>query len=182
MIRVPVLSVLLLSGLLSFDATAQIIKADTFTRWKKAFKTGFNLNQSSFTSNWKGGGTNSLGFTAFLNYRANYKGDHNSWDNELDFQYGMVNNQGLGYRKTLDRIFLDTKYGYSLSKKWDFALSANLLSQFAPGYKYFKSKTNQDSLVQLSDFFAPHLSPWALVWSTIRRLILKCVFHRLLPV
>ena len=117
---------------------------------------GLNLNQSSFTSNWKGGGTNSLGYTAFLNYRANYKGEHNSWDNEFDFQYGSVNTQGLGYRKTLDRIFIDTKYGHVLTAKWDFALSANLLSQFAPGYKYLKTRTtNTDSLVMLSDFFAP---------------------------
>ncbi|GHM98618.1 hypothetical protein WSM22_01080 [Cytophagales bacterium WSM2-2] len=144
-----------LTCIAAFNVSAQIVKVDTLTRWKKAFKTGLNLNQSSFTSNWKGGGTNSIGFTVFLNYRANYKGEKNSWDNELDFQYGMVNNQGLGYRKTLDRIFIDTKYGHTLSPKWDFALSANLLSQFAAGYKYLKSKTNNDSLVMLSDFFAP---------------------------
>ena len=142
-------------GLIPTSTTGQVVKIDTLTRWKKAFKAGLNLNQSSFTSNWKGGGTNSLGFTVFLNYKANYKGEHNSWDNELDFQYGMVNNQGLGQRKTLDRIFMDTKYGHALNKKWDLAVSANLLSQFAPGYKYLKSVTNQDSLVQLSDFFAP---------------------------
>lgn len=142
-------------SLISLTTSAQIVKVDTVTRWKKEFKTGLNLNQSSFTSNWRGGGTNSFGINTFLNYRANYKGEHNSWDNEFDFQYGMVNTQGLGSRKTLDRIFLDTKYGHALNKKWDLALSANLLSQFAPGYKYLKSKTNTDSLVMLSDFFAP---------------------------
>jgi hypothetical protein len=141
---------------ISLASSAQIVHIDTLTRWKKEFKTGLNLNQSSFTSNWKGGGTNSLGYTAFLNYRINYKGEHNSWDNEFDFQYGSVNTQGLGYRKTLDRIFIDTKYGHVLTAKWDFALSANLLSQFAPGYKYLKTTTtNIDSLVMLSDFFAP---------------------------
>jgi len=149
------LFILLLLSFTLLDASAQIVKVDTVTRWKKAFKTGLNLNQSSFTSNWKGGGTNSIGFTAFLNYRANYTGKHNSWDNEIDFQYGMVNTQGLGSRKTLDRIFLDTKYGHALNPKWDLAFSANLLSQFATGYKYLKSVTNSDSLVVLSDFFAP---------------------------
>lgn len=145
----------LVLSLISFSISAQIVKVDTITKWKKAFKTGLNLNQSSFTSNWKAGGTNSLGYTIFLNYRANYKGEHNSWDNEFDFQYGSVNTQGLGYRKTLDRIFIDTKYGHVLSSKWDLALSANLLSQFAPGYKYLKSSSNTDSLVMLSAFFAP---------------------------
>jgi len=140
---------------LSFYSNAQIVRNDSLSKWKKEFKTGLNLNQSSFTSNWKGGGINALGFVVFLNYRANYKGEHNSWDNEIDMQYGSINNQGVGMRKTLDRIFLDTKYGHALNKKWDLALSANFLSQFAPGYKYLKSKANTDSLVALSDFFAP---------------------------
>ena len=153
--RVAAHSGLFLLVIASVSASAQIVKLDTLTKWKKAFKTGLNLNQASFTSNWKGGGTNSLGFTVFLNYKANYKGENNSWDNEIDLQYGMVNNQGLGSRKTLDRIFLDTKYGHNLNKKWDLAISANLLSQFAPGYKYLKSKSNYDSLVMLSDLFAP---------------------------
>lgn len=113
------------------------------------------MNQATFSSNWKAGGINSVGLTAFLNYKANYKGKRGSWDNEFDFQYGMVNNQGLGYRKTLDRVFIDSKYGRSLNKKWDLAVSANLLSQFAMGYKYLKSKAGADSLVALSDLFAP---------------------------
>jgi hypothetical protein len=145
----------LVLSFISLSASAQIVKIDTITKWKKAFKMGLNLNQSAFTSNWKTGGTSSIGYTAFLSYRANYKGEHNSWDNEFDFQYGSLNTQGIGYRKTLDRIFIDTKYGHPLSAKLDFALSANLLSQFAPGYKYLKSKSNTDSLVMLSDFFAP---------------------------
>ncbi|HCW07339.1 MAG TPA: hypothetical protein DGG95_08245, partial [Cytophagales bacterium] len=100
---------LLLTGLLFISitiATAQIVKVDSISHWKKAFKVGLNLNQSSFSSNWKAGGINSYGFTSFLNYKANYKGEHNSWDNEIDLMFGMVNSQGLGYRKTLDRIFL----------------------------------------------------------------------------
>jgi hypothetical protein len=153
--RIIALAGFLVLLLISFAGSAQIVHIDTVTKWKKEFKTGLNLNQSTFTSNWKSGGTNSLGYTAFLNYRANYKGEHNSWDNEFDFQYGTVKTQGLGLRKTLDRIFIDTKYGHVLSAKWDLALSANLLSQFAPGYKYLKTTANTDSLVMLSDFFAP---------------------------
>jgi hypothetical protein len=153
--RAMALSGFLVLSLISFSSSAQIVRIDTLTKWKKSFKAGLNLNQSTFTSNWKSGGTSTLGYTAFLNYRANYKGAHNSWDNEFDFQYGSINTQGVGYRKTLDRIFIDTKYGHALNSKWDLALSANLLSQFAPGYKYLKSKSNDDSLVMLSAFFAP---------------------------
>ncbi len=134
---------------------AQVVKVDSTTNWKKSFKAGLNLNQASFSSNWKAGGVNSIGFNASLNYKANYKKDIHSWDNEIDFLYGMVNNQGQGYRKTLDRIFLDTKYGRALNKKWDLSASANFQSQFAGGFLYTKSKAGGDSSKLISDIFAP---------------------------
>lgn len=139
----------------SAETSAQIVKVDTLTNWKKAFKAGLNLNQASFSSNWKAGGVNSIGFNMFLNFKTNYKKDKNSWDNEFDLLYGMVNNQGQGYRKTLDRIFIDSKYGRNLTSKWDFAASANFLSQFARGYSYAKDKAGLDSASLISDIFAP---------------------------
>ena len=91
---------------LSSQSIAQVIRVDSTTHWKKAFKAGLNVNQASFSTNWKAGGVNSIGFTALLNYKANYKKNKTTWDNEIDLLYGMVNNQGQGYRKTLDRILL----------------------------------------------------------------------------
>lgn len=139
----------------SFFAAGQIVKIDTLTNWKKAFRAGLNLNQASFSSNWKAGGVNSIGFNGFLNYKANLKKDKQSWDSEIDFLYGMVNNQGQGYRKTLDRLYLDTKYGYELNAKWSFATSLNLLSQFANGYSYNKNAAGAEIATLISDFFAP---------------------------
>ncbi|MFM8744412.1 MAG: DUF3078 domain-containing protein, partial [Cytophagales bacterium] len=134
---------------------AQIINVDTLTHWKKTFRAGINLNQAAFSSNWKAGGVNSIGFNALLNYKANHKKDKHSWNNEIDLLYGMVNNAGQGYRKTLDRIFLDTKYGRAITKNWDFSASANFLSQFAGGETYAKDKQNRDSATLISDAFAP---------------------------
>lgn len=134
---------------------AQIVRVDSLSNWKKSFKAGLNLNQASFSSNWKAGGVNSLGFNTFLNYKANFKKDINSWDNEIDFLYGMVNNQGQGYRKTLDRIFLDTKYGRAINEEWDFAVSVNFLSQFAKGYSYDKNAAGVEVATLISDVFAP---------------------------
>ena len=60
---------LIMAELLNFcalETSAQIVKIDSTTKWKKAFKAGFNLNQASFTSNWRAGGVNSLGFTYSL--------------------------------------------------------------------------------------------------------------------
>lgn len=137
------------------SAQAQVVKVDTITHWKKAFKAGLNLNQASFSSNWKAGGVNSIGFTAMLNYKANYKKDKISWDNEIDLSYGMVNNQGQGYRKTIDRIFLDTKYGRAISEHWDLSASVNFQSQFAGGYTYIKDVNGVEQPKLISDIFAP---------------------------
>lgn len=134
---------------------AQVIKVDSLSNWKKSFKTGLNLNQASFTSNWKAGGVNSIGFNTYLNFKGNYKKDANSWDNEIDLLYGMVNNQGQGYRKTTDRIFFDTKYGRALSSKWDLFLALNFQTQFAKGFKYDKDSLGVESPSLISSFLAP---------------------------
>ncbi|HWA33108.1 MAG TPA: DUF3078 domain-containing protein [Cyclobacteriaceae bacterium] len=150
---------ILLSGLIitlgSIHAQAQIIKVDSLSNWRKAFRAGLNLNQANFSSNWKAGGINSFGFNALLNYKANYKSGRNSWDNEIDMLYGMVNNAGQGYRKTLDRLFLDTRYGYALSEQWDVIVAANVLSQFGRGYKYVKDANGVEQGQLISDSFAP---------------------------
>ncbi len=147
---------LFLIGLLVYSiSSAQVIRVDSTTHWKKAFRTGLNVNQASFSSNWKAGGVNSIGFTALMNYKANFKKDRTSWDNEFDFLYGMVNNAGQGYRKTLDRIYMETKYGYDINAKWSFTSSLNFFSQFAKGYDYVKVVNGVEEGKLISDFFAP---------------------------
>jgi len=163
------LSLSILCTVLSFGAIAQVIKVDSTTNWKKAFGTGLNINQASFTSNWKAGGVNSFGFNAFLNYKANYKKDKNGWDNTFDFLYGAVNNQGQGARKTLDRIYMETRYGYDLTEKWSFTSSLNFLSQFAKGYKYEKDVNGLEFGSLISDFMAPAFitSTWGLEYRPV---------------
>lgn len=128
--------------------------ADTVKYWKKKLNFGININQAAFSSNWTGGGVNSLGLNSNFNYKANYKKDRNSWDNEIGLLFGFVNNKGQGYRKTVDRIFIDTKYGYAIHKHWDLFTSLNFLSQFAQGFKYETVAGVEQSLL-ISDFLAP---------------------------
>ncbi len=157
------------SIIFSIAASAQVVKIDSTSNWKKSFKAGLNINQASFSSNWKAGGVNSIGFNGFLNYKANYKKDKNSWENEFDFLYGMVNNQGQGYRKTLDRIFLQTKYGHQLSSKWSFTSSLSFLSQFAKGYSYAKDVNGVEQGTLISDIFAPAFitSAWGVEYKPV---------------
>lgn len=142
-------------AVVSTTVSGQVIKVDSTTFWKKSFRTGININQASFSNNWKAGGVNSLGFTASMNFKANYKRDKTTWDNEFDFLYGMVNNEGQGYRKTLDRIYIETKYGFDLNAKWSFTSSLNFLTQFAKGYSYNKDVNGFEVGSLISDFLAP---------------------------
>lgn len=158
------LLILLITGIVTVGTNAQTIKVDSTSNWRKSFKAGLNLNQAAFSSNWKGGGINSIGMNMLMNFKANYRKDKSSWDNEIDLQYGFVRNDGQGFRKTLDRIFVDTKYGYGISKNWDLYTSLNFLSQFGPGYAY--SDTSKSII---SDFMAPAFitSSWGLEYHPV---------------
>jgi hypothetical protein len=135
-----------------FLSGAQDTPAPTDTlAWKKKLNFSLNLNQAAFSSNWKAGGINAFGFNTLFNYKANYKEGRNSWDNDIDLAFGFVNNSGLGYRKTIDRIYLDTKYGYDISKNWALFSSLNFLTQFSKGYNY----PDDDSEQLISDIMAP---------------------------
>lgn len=137
-------------------AGTQLFAQDSDTTyWKHTFKGSLNFNQAAFSQNWIAGGVSSIGLNALLNYKANYlKGKH-SWDNEIDMLYGFMNNDGQGYRKNNDRIYIDTKYGHALSSKWNAYGSLTMLTQFAAGYRYDEDATGQEIAVKISDFMAP---------------------------
>lgn len=131
------------------EEVVQSTQPDTLT-WKKKLNFAINLNQASFSSNWKAGGLNSVGFNSLFNYLANYQDGRNTWDNNIDLAFGFVHNAGQGYRKTVDRIFLDTKYGYAIGEHLSLFSALSFLSQFAKGYQY------TDDVGQLvSGAFAP---------------------------
>ena len=150
---------------LCFEISAQIVKPDSTSHWKKKLVVNLNVNQASFSENWKAGGINSIGLNSALNYKANYSKEKITWDNEIGLLYGFVNNDGQGFRKTLDRIFLDTKVGYKLNEKWDLFTSLNFLSQFSEGYQY----NDDDTQDLISDFLAPAFitSAWGLEYHPV---------------
>lgn len=147
--------------------SAQIVRIDTVTHWRKKVIANLNFNQASFSTNWKAGGINSYGLNGLFNYKANYAHEKDTWDNEIDFLYGFVNNEGQGFRKNIDRIFLDTKYGYKLSSKWSLFTSLNFLSQFSKGYKYEEDAVGVERSLLISDIFAPAFitSAWGLEYA-----------------
>ncbi|PZX54762.1 DUF3078 domain-containing protein [Algoriphagus chordae] len=126
---------ILFSGQLLAQEDASLTPKDT-SYWLKEIQGGLNLNQAAFSGNWQGGGVNSIALGVYLNGRANYAKDKWSWDNTMDFIYGVVKNDGEEGRKSNDRIFLDSKVGYQINDKWNYFFAINFLSQFAPGYEF----------------------------------------------
>jgi hypothetical protein len=147
---------------LPFLVSAQVVKPDTLSNWKKKLVFNLNLNQAAFSSNWKGGGINSIGFNSLFNYKANYAKDKTTWDNEIGLMYGFVSNSGQGFRKTIDRIYLDTKVGRKLSDKWDLFASLNFITQFSKGYQYKDDALGVEQEDLISDILAPAFITMAL--------------------
>jgi Protein of unknown function (DUF3078) len=141
---------------------AQVVKPDTLSNWRKKFVFNLNVNQAAFSSNWKAGGVNSIGINGLLNYTAKYSKNRDSWDNQIDLTYGFVDNSGQGYRKTIDRIYLDTKYGYKLNDDWGLFASLNFASQFAEGHRYDKDANGVEQATLISDFLAPAFITFAI--------------------
>jgi hypothetical protein len=129
---------------------------DSITYWKKSLQTGLNINQAAFSDNWKGGGTSSLALGALCNAKANYNsGNKLDWDNDLQLSYGFVQNKGENVKKTVDRIYLDSKLGYKIANKWNLFGSMNFTSQFDAGFSYAKDPQGVEQSTLISKFMAP---------------------------
>lgn len=138
--------------LISSLANAQ---SDSLSNWKKSIESGLNVNQASFSSNWKGGGVSSIALGALLNAKANYETNKVTFVNDLQLLYGMLKNNGQSFRKTTDKIFFDSKIGYKLHPKTDVYMAVNFLSQFSAGYSYSTDSLGQERAKLISKFFAP---------------------------
>ena len=125
--------------------------ADT-TYWEKKGVAGINLSQTSL-SNWSAGGDGSIAFDLYRNYSLDYKKDKQLWTNRLELAYGLNNTSSQGTRKTNDKIYFASNYGYKISEHWYASALLNFTTQFDKGYKYASSVTEED--VVISRFMAP---------------------------
>ena len=129
---------------------------DSITYWKKSLQTGLNINQAAFSDNWKGGGTSSLALGGLCNAKAVYNnGKKIDWDNDLQLAYGFVQNKGENVKKTVDRIFFDSKLGYKVAPKWFLFGSMNFTTQFDAGFNYAKDAQGVEHGTLISKFMSP---------------------------
>ena len=144
--RFFLIAAMLTVGALSTYAV-EVPGADTC--WTTKGNAGLNLTQVSF-SNWAAGGDNAVGFTASFNYTADMKKGKSLWQNRFEAMYGLNKTKSDGTKKTNDRLYFSTNYGYSIGKAWYVSAMAELSTQFANGYNY---STEPDT--KISGFMAP---------------------------
>lgn len=123
--------------------------------WKKDMQTGINYNQASFSNNWKGGGVNTVSWNALYNAKANYQNGDFGWGNDLQLQYGQTNTRNVGYRKSLDRIFFESKLSNKISPVWNLFGALSFQSQFGDGFDYQKKGDGSDSITFISAALSP---------------------------
>lgn len=134
------------------DATATAMQtraaADTTGKiWTRGGVFQLNMSQVSLT-NWAAGGFSSVSGIAQFNGFANRKKGRHAWDNSVALAYGLLAQDGADAVKTDDRIELNSKYGYELTKAWYLAALAQFRSQFAEGI-------DPATGTKISDFMAP---------------------------
>lgn len=120
--------------------------------WDRTTGIAVNFAQASFNTAWKGGGVNNIALGFLFNNRADYTKGNGKWSNDMQFQYGFLNNKGTGTRKSVDRLFIGSKYSRKINAKWSWFAGANFISQFGGGYTY-KADNTKDKLI--SSIFAP---------------------------
>ncbi len=140
---------ILFTLLFSSNFYAQEAKKDT-SYWKKSSQFGANFSNAGF-SDWVAGGQNATGFNVFFNTKGEYTRDKTTWVNDLQLQYGILDN-GSGSRKSIDRLFFDSKVGRKLSKVWSLVGGLNFQTQFTAGYKYGETSAKD---IKISNLFAP---------------------------
>ncbi|KPM47740.1 hypothetical protein AFM12_10710 [Jiulongibacter sediminis] len=120
--------------------------------WDRNTQLAVNFSQASFNDPWQGGGVNNfaLGFL-FNNLAVKHKGK-GVWTNDIQFQYGFLRNKGLDLRKSVDRLFAESKYASSITPKLNWFAGVNLLTQFSAGYNF---ENNGDRGNMISNLFAP---------------------------
>ncbi|WP_428667964.1 DUF3078 domain-containing protein [Runella sp.] len=136
----------------SFSASAQEEAVKDTSYWKKASKFGLNLSQGTFSNSWQGGGINNIAFGVYLNSKGEYTKGLDNWVNDFQFQLGAIKNKEDDFRKSIDRLFFDTKYGRQLhaDSKWYFIGTLNFLSQISNGRDY-----KDERAPFISAFFTP---------------------------
>ena len=125
------------------------VTIDSTLGWKKGGVVIINMSQTSLT-NWAAGGQSAISGNSLINLYLNNKRKYSSWDNSLDFGYGVqyqfVDSKTL---KADDKIDFTSKYGQKAAENLFSAALLNFRTQVARGYNY------PNDSIAISNFMAP---------------------------
>ncbi|MRT93994.1 DUF3078 domain-containing protein [Ancylomarina sp. 16SWW S1-10-2] len=119
--------------------------------WKFGTIVKLDFNQGHVSKEWAEGGESSISTLAGIKSFANYKKNKTSWENTIDFEYGLLKSGDNEFRKNQDKLEINTKFGHLAFKKWYYTSMFNLKTQFVRGYNYSDDKERK----LVSNFFAP---------------------------
>ena len=139
----------LFTMLLSVITMAVCAETKKDSVWITNGYAGLKLTQVSFT-NWATGGDNAFAFDLQGTYQADYKHNKHIWQNRIELSYGLNKTKSEISKKTSDKIYLNSNYGYEIYKNLYLSALFNFQSQFTRGYDY---GVNPD--VYVSQFMAP---------------------------
>ena len=139
-----------LVALVLLSATSISAQEKAPTLWTKAGFVGLKFTQSSFT-NWAAGGENALALDAQFTYQADYKNEKHLWQNRVELNYGFNQTGDAPLKKTTDKIYLNSNYGFQIEKSLYLIAFLTYQSQFSNGYQY--GSDNERTFV--SRFMAP---------------------------
>lgn len=134
---------------------------ETTDRWNKKGGIGLDLGQLININPYVGSGSNRLGIGGAIQFKANYKSEQLSWNN--DFLINLTvqrigsgtisagSNEKQAFEKALDLLNLNTNIAYKLSEtsSWAYALDLGLRSQLLNSY--VDSATNKIYLKELKE-------------------------------
>jgi hypothetical protein len=118
---------------------------DTALGWKNSAAGSLNLSQAYF-DNWSKGGTDALTWEIRFEGAALEKRERYDWESKGKAVYGQSRLQGLGTRKAVDELMLETIYTYKWTTWLNPFAAARFQSQFAAGYAYNDSLGTRDRL------------------------------------
>jgi hypothetical protein len=116
--------------------------ADTVNPWNITGNVNIGFAQTALV-NWAPGGNNIIGVNGLAFMKAAYDKRRLNWTSTIDLGYGMQKINKENFRKSDDRLELNTQLSYKIkeNRHWYYSLMANFRTQMAPGYNFVDDTT-----------------------------------------
>jgi hypothetical protein len=108
------------------------------TKWRYASIVNMGLTQGK-VANWQEGGENSIAGLLDVKAFCTYKFENITWENNLNYRYGLMQSGDEQTKKTEDLMEFNTKWGVRFYNNWYFSTMFNFRTQILKGYNYLEN-------------------------------------------